>query len=135
MSNILDPVLPCKQRRPYVEPLSLSIPSNQQSFRNLYRIKSFFFFLFIFDDLSTPKSEVLLRISAKTRSTSKISLVMTLLHLHYPTHFLSVVGDSVARYLLPTSLTVIHFQQYFPGYIRSVYVQNNPKKVRAVLYC
>ena len=75
-----------------------------QSCRNLYHIK--FFFWLIFDDLSTPQ-EILIRISFKTRSMSKISFVVSLPvpHPHHPTYSLSVVGNSLARYLLLTSFS------------------------------
>ena len=47
------------------------------------------------------------------RSMSKTSLVMTRLIPHHPTHFLNVIGDAFARYLLLTSLTVIHIHTIF----------------------
>ena len=56
-----------------------------------------FLFCFIFDDLSTSQKKLLLRTSIKTRSVSKNSFVMFLLHAHYPTHSLSMVGDSLAQ--------------------------------------
>ena len=59
---------------------------------------------------------------------------MTLPHPHHPTHFFSIVGDSVSRYLLLTSFSNSNpYPLNFPTYIRSIYVQNNPKKVRSVL--
>ena len=52
---------------------------------------------------------------------------------HHPTHFLSVIGDSLARYLLLTSVSNSNpYPHYFPSYIRSIYVQNDPLKVRFV---
>ena len=60
------------------------------------------------------------------------SLVMTLPHPHHPIHFLSVVGDSVAQYLLLTSFNNSNpynpYPHNFPSYTRSIYVQNNTNK-------
>ena len=47
---------------------------------------------------------------------------------------ISIVGDSIARYLLLTSFNNSNpYPDNFPSYIRSIYVQNNAKKVHSVL--
>ena len=79
--------------------------------------------------------------------------MMTLLHPHHPTHFLKVVGDSLARYVL----LILHIYQSnasriiawvwvfviknnsnpyphnYPTCVWSIYVKNNPTKVHFVL--
>ena len=67
------------------------------------------------------------------RSMSKTSLVMTRPIPHHPTHFLSVIGKSFARYLLLTSLNNSNpHPNYFPSYTRSIYMYNNLTKVRFI---
>ena len=65
---------------------------------------------------------------------AKKSLVMTLAHPPHPTNFLSAIGDSLDRYLIPTSFNNNNpHPNNFLNYIRSMYVQNNSTNVRFVL--
>ena len=99
----------------------------QQSCRLQYHIK------FLFCWLEYTTKNILLRTSIKTRSASKKSFVMSLPHEHHPTHSLSMVGDSWARNHHLTSCNNTNpYPHNFPGYIRSIYVQNNQRK--SILY-
>ena len=58
---------------------------------------------------------------------------MTLLHSHHPTHFLNV--GNFRNSISPSDVFNNNnpYPHNFPSYIRSIYVQNNPKKVCSVL--
>ena len=83
----------------------------------------------MFDDLSTPQTNSYSESLLKQDPWKKNPLEMTLPHPYHSSHFLSVVGDSVALYLNNSN----PYPHDFPGYIRSIYVHNNPKKVHYVI--